>query len=81
VLHDITQPELYGGLPSNPVIPPSYTGWKWLAKPMGLLMAAFGIFAVFFHRITVGPKLPQPEPGPVITERPDEARAVRKEKP
>jgi formate dehydrogenase beta subunit len=81
VLHDITQPELYGGLPSNPVIPPSYTVWKWLAKPAGLLMAAFGLFAVFFHRITVGPKVPQPEPEPVITERADEAEAARKEKP
>src|SRR5436309_3996482 len=48
VLHDITQPELYGGLPANPVIPPSYTVWKWLAKPAGLFMAFFGLFAIFF---------------------------------
>ncbi len=80
-LHDITQPELYGGLPANPVIPPSYTIWKWLAKPTGLLMAALGIFAVFFHRIAVGPKLPQPEPVPVVTEHPDEVETREKEKP
>ena len=81
VLHDITNPELYGGLPSNPVIPPSYTVWKWLAKPTGLVMAALGIFAVFFHRIAVGPKVPQPEPEPVLTRHPDEVEAARKEKP
>ena len=79
VLHDITQPELYGGLPSNPQIPPSYTVWKWLAKPAGLFMAFVGLFAVFFHRIAVGPKMPQPEP--VVTEHPDEADTKRSEKP
>jgi hypothetical protein len=72
---------LYGGLPANPVIPPSYTVWKWLAKPMGLVMAVLGVFAVFFHRITIGPKLPQPEPGPVVTEHPDEAGSGRREAP
>lgn len=81
VLHDITRPELYGGLPANPIIPPSYTVWKWLAKPIGLIMVMLGILAVFFHRLTVGPKLPQPERDPVLTDRPDEAAAARKEIP
>jgi len=81
VLHDITQPELYGGLPSNPVIPPSYTVWKWLAKPAGLVMAALGVVAIFFHRITVGPKLPLREGETVVTAHPDEVDAARKEKP
>ena len=81
VLHDITRPELYGNLPANPTIPPSYTVWKWLAKPTGLAMAALGILAVFFHRLTVGPKMPQPEPEPVITDKPDEAAAADKEIP
>jgi Formate dehydrogenase N, transmembrane. len=67
-------------LPANPVIPPSYTIWKWLAKPAGLAMAVLGVFAVFFHRLTVGPKLPQPEP-PVITEHPDVDDAARRERP
>src|SRR5205807_4130485 len=81
VLHDITQPELYGGLPSNPQIPPSYTVWKWLAKPTGLFMAFLGLFAVFFHRIAVGPKLPQPaEPQPAEPQ-PRTIEAKRKEKP
>jgi formate dehydrogenase iron-sulfur subunit len=71
VLHDSTQPELYG-LPANPVIPPTYTVWKWLAKPTGLVMAAMGVLAVFFHRLKFGPKLPQP----IDDER---ARAVDRE--
>lgn len=58
VLHDVTQPERYGGLPANPVIPLSFTAWKWLPKPLGLGLAMFGVLAVFFHRIAVGPKLP-----------------------
>src|SRR5205085_12432795 len=79
VLHDITQPEAYGGLPSNPTIPPSYTVWKWLAKPTGLFMAFVGLFAVFFHRIAVRPK--PPEPGPIVTEHPDGAETKGREKP
>jgi formate dehydrogenase beta subunit len=61
VLHDITRPELYGGLPANPQIPVSYTFWKYLAKPIGLFIAMMGLLAVFFHYIFRGPKLPQPE--------------------
>jgi hypothetical protein len=80
-LHDVTQAELYGGLPANPVIPPSYTVWKWLAKPTGLVMALLGVLAVFFHRIAIGPKLPQPEAVPIVTEHPDETEAARKEQP
>jgi formate dehydrogenase iron-sulfur subunit len=81
VLHDITNTALYGGLPANPVIPPSYTVWKWLAKPAGLIMAMLGLFAVFFHRITMGPKMPQPEPDTVITDHPNEADSGRREVP
>ncbi|HKP14100.1 MAG TPA: formate dehydrogenase subunit beta [Blastocatellia bacterium] len=61
VLHDITRPELYGGLPANPQIPVSYTLWKYVAKPIGLFIALMGLLAVFFHYIFTGPKLPQPE--------------------
>jgi formate dehydrogenase iron-sulfur subunit len=62
VLHDITQPELYGGLPSNPQIPVVYTWWKYFLKPLSLLTVLLGMFAVFFHYIFYGPKLSQPEP-------------------
>lgn len=61
VLHDITNPELYGGLPADPQIPLSYTVWKYLAKPIGLAIALLSLLAVFFHYIFTGPKLPQPE--------------------
>ena len=60
VLHDITKPELYGGLPANPQIPPSYTVWKRVAKPIGLILALFAAPVAFFHYVTEGPKEPQP---------------------
>ena len=69
VLHDITQPELYGGLPASPQIPVSYTLWKYIAKPIGLFIAMMGLFAVFFHYIFRGPMLPKPE-APVREEEP-----------
>src|ERR1051326_6297074 len=78
--HDINSPERYG-LPKNPVIPPSYTYWKGLAKPVGLWMGLLGILAIFFHRISVGPRMPQPEDPPVVTEDPDPVEAKRKEQP
>jgi hypothetical protein len=62
VLHDATNPEAYGGLPSNPQIPWSYTIWKWLAKPVLGTFALFGLLGVFLHYVMVGPRRPQPEP-------------------
>jgi formate dehydrogenase iron-sulfur subunit len=62
VLHDITRPELYAGLPANPQIPMTYTLWKYVAKPIGLLIALLSLLGVFFHYVFTGPKLPQPEP-------------------
>jgi len=44
-------------------------------------MAALGVLAVFFHRVTVGPKVPQPEPQPALTRKPDETEAAREENP
>jgi formate dehydrogenase iron-sulfur subunit len=80
VLHDIKRPERYG-LPAKPVIPPSYTVWKWLAKPTGLFMAGLGLLAVFFHRVAIGPKLPQPEDLPPVESQPAIVEAKRKEQP
>ncbi len=51
VLHDITKPELYGGLPANPQIPPTYTVWKRVAKPIGLLLALLAAPVAFFHYV------------------------------
>jgi hypothetical protein len=80
VLHDIKRPERYG-LPANPVIPPSYTYWKWFAKPIGLGLGLLGVVAVFFHRVFYGPKLPQPEPPEIRTGPREEIEAGRKEAP
>jgi len=62
VLHDATEPERYGGLPKTPVIPPTYTIWKHVAKPIGLALTLLAIPAAFFHYIAQGPKEPQPPP-------------------
>ena len=62
VLHDITKPELYGGLPANPQIPVTYTAWKRVAKPIALLLSLFAAPVAFFHYISQGPKEPQPQP-------------------
>src|ERR1051325_990829 len=80
VLHDIKRPERYG-LPATPVIPPSYTYWKWIAKPIGLGLGVLGIAGVFFHRVFYGPKLPQPEPPEIRTGPEEEIEAGRKETP
>ena len=37
--------------------------------------------AIFFHRVSVGPRLPQPEDPSVVTEQPDPVEAKRKEQP
>jgi formate dehydrogenase iron-sulfur subunit len=60
VLHDITKPELYGGLPANPTIPPTYTIWKRVAKPIGLVLGLLAAPVAFFHYVTEGPKEPSP---------------------
>jgi formate dehydrogenase iron-sulfur subunit len=64
VLHDVTKPELYGGLPANPAIGPTYTIWKRVAKPIGLLLALFAAPVAFFHYVMEGPKEAAPEPPP-----------------
>ena len=60
VLHDITKPERYGGLPANPQIPPTFTMWKGVAKPIALVLSLLAAPVAFFHYVTQGPKEPQP---------------------
>ena len=55
VLHDATQPELYGGLPKTPVIPPSYSIWKRVAKPVALALGMLAVPAAFLHYLMEGP--------------------------
>jgi formate dehydrogenase beta subunit len=62
VLHDATQPELYGGLPAKPRIPIVYTLWKYILKPIGLGTVFLGALGVVVHYIAYGPKRTQPEP-------------------
>ena len=68
VLHDITRPEMYGGLPAHPRIPVSFTLWKRVAKPIALLLGLFAAPVAFFHYIAEGPKESQPPaPDPFST--------------
>jgi formate dehydrogenase beta subunit len=56
VLHDITQPELYGGLPSNPRVPLSVRLWKGPLKWLGNLAMIGGLIGVTMHYLRFGPK-------------------------
>jgi formate dehydrogenase iron-sulfur subunit len=62
VLHDAKQPEKYGGLPSNPRIPVSFTLWKNWFKPLGLLGSMSVLAGVILHYVTEGPRRTQPQP-------------------
>jgi len=42
------------------MIPPTYTAWKRVAKPIGLLLALCAAPVAFFHYVMEGPKEPQP---------------------
>lgn len=61
VLHDVKQPELYGGLPSNPSIPWSVKLWKHPLKWLGNLAIAGGLIGLFVHYLRFGPKAREEE--------------------
>jgi hypothetical protein len=61
VLHDATQPELYGGLPSNPKIPLSVRLWKHPLKWIGNLAITGGLIGLFVHYLRFGPKAREEE--------------------
>jgi hypothetical protein len=56
VLHDVTNPEAYGGLPSNPHVPWVVRIWKGPAKWIGNLAMLGGILGVTLHYLRYGPK-------------------------
>ena len=58
VLHDASNPEAYGGLPSNPRVPLSVRLWKRPLKWLGNLAMAGGIIGVIVHYLRFGPKEP-----------------------
>jgi formate dehydrogenase iron-sulfur subunit len=56
VLHDVTKPELYGGLPKNPTVPLSVRLWKHPLKWIGNLAIVLGLVGLFGHYLRFGPK-------------------------
>jgi len=57
VLHDITDPELYNGLPKDPHIPWAVKLWKHPLKWLGNLAMVGGAVGLFVHYLKVGPKI------------------------
>jgi formate dehydrogenase iron-sulfur subunit len=62
VLHDNTNPEIYGNLPKTPRIPLAFTVWKRFFKPILGGLSMLGLAGIFFHYVMMGPKRTQPEP-------------------
>jgi formate dehydrogenase beta subunit len=56
VLHDMTNPEAYGGLPKDPHIPWVVRLWKGPAKWIGNLAMLGGVLGVVIHYMRFGPK-------------------------
>jgi hypothetical protein len=56
VLHDINNPEQYGGLPKNPRVPLMVRLWKGPLKWVGNLAMAAGVLGVALHYFRFGPK-------------------------
>ena len=56
VLHDVTNPEAYGGLPKDPQIPWVVRLWKGPAKWIGNLAMVGGVVGVVLHYMRFGPK-------------------------
>jgi hypothetical protein len=62
VLHDITNPEAYGGLPRNPRVPLSVKLWKGPLKWLGNLAMIGGLIGVTMHYLRFGPKKVEEHP-------------------
>jgi len=56
VLHDITNPGAYGGLPADPHVPLAVRLWKEPLKWLGNLAMIGGIIGVTLHYLRYGPK-------------------------
>jgi hypothetical protein len=56
VLHDVTNPGAYGGLPKDPHIPWVVRFWKGPAKWIGNFAMLFGVVGVTMHYLRYGPK-------------------------
>jgi hypothetical protein len=56
ILHDIDNPEAYGGLPKDPQIPLLVRIWKGPLKWIGNLAMTAGVLGVIGHYLRYGPK-------------------------
>jgi formate dehydrogenase beta subunit len=70
ILHDVTKPELYGGLPSDPSIPLAVKLWKHPLKWLGNLAIVGGLVGLFVHYLRFGPKAREDEDMPPGGARP-----------
>ncbi len=61
VLHDATNPEAYGGLPSNPTVPWSVRLWKQPLKWLGNVAILGGLVGLAWHYFRFGPKREEEE--------------------
>ena len=55
VLNHADQPTLYSGLPSDPLIAPTVTLWKSIAKPIAMAGIAAAALGGLFHFVMKGP--------------------------
>jgi formate dehydrogenase iron-sulfur subunit len=60
VLHDVTRPEQYGGLPKDPQVLAAVGLWKGPPKWLGSLAMVGGLIGMIDHFFLFGPK---PDPG------------------
>ena len=63
VLHDVTNPEAYGGLPRDPRVPWTVRLWKGPLKWLGNLAMIGGLIGVTLHYLRYGPKQVHDEDG------------------
>jgi hypothetical protein len=63
VLHDASNPELYGGLPKDPRVPLAVRLWKSPVKWLGNLAMIGGLLGLFAHYLRYGPKERKEEEG------------------
>ncbi len=56
VLHDVTNPEAYGGLPKDPHVPWVVQLWKKPVKWLGNFALLGGVLGVVIHYMRFGPK-------------------------
>ena len=55
VLHHADQPQIYAGLPANPIISPLIDAWKGAGKYFGLGLIGFTAAVGLIHTLIYGP--------------------------